>query len=104
MSLRSGFDGGDPGGPEPVGRLGGFHEERRATRSTLLAVGTLACPECDAPVVVAGRPLGPAAPLGCGFCGYAGALREFLSLAEPSRPARVAVRVVSRGRVVVAPR
>ena len=32
--------------------------------------------------------------LTCGYCGRDGALREFLSLAPPARPARVEVRVV----------
>ncbi len=32
-------------------------------------------------------------PLSCGYCSYAGAVRDFLSLAEPTRPTRVVVRV-----------
>jgi len=32
-------------------------------------------------------------PIACGFCGHAGAVRDFLSLAEPTRPTRVVVRV-----------
>jgi hypothetical protein len=32
-------------------------------------------------------------PIACGFCRHAGAVRDFLSLAEPTRPARVVVRV-----------
>ena len=35
-----------------------------------VAVGSLACPRCDAPVHLSG-PLGPAAPLGCPFCDHA---------------------------------
>jgi hypothetical protein len=73
-------------------------EERRATRSSLLAVGTLACPSCDAPVVPAAGPMSPAHPLACPFCGHAGSVRDFLSLKAPSRPARVAVRVVRPAR------
>jgi hypothetical protein len=61
----------------------------------MLGVGTLACPGCDAPVLIAG-PRRPHDELSCGYCGRAGALREFLSLAAPSRPARVEVRVVLR--------
>ena len=80
---------------EPVGRAGGTAEERRATRSTVVATGTLACPRCDSPVSPGGRALAPAAPLGCPFCAHTGAVRDFLSLASPSRPARV--RVVVRG-------
>ena len=73
-------------------------EERRATRSSLLAVGTLACPSCDAPVMPAAGPMSPAHPLGCPFCGHTGTVRDFLSLTAPSRPARVAVRVVLPAR------
>ena len=67
------------------------HEERRA-RASHLAVGTLACPSCDAPVVPDG-PLAPSAPLSCPYCTHAGAVRDFLVLGEPTRPTRVVVRV-----------
>jgi hypothetical protein len=76
-------------GPEAV-RI-----EQRIRRSDRLATGTLACPACDAPVAPAGR-MTPAQALGCPYCGHAGAVRDFLSLAAPARPARVAVRVVRR--------
>jgi len=32
-------------------------------------------------------------PIACGFCRHAGAVRDFLSLAEPTRPTHVVVRV-----------
>jgi hypothetical protein len=80
---------------KPVGRLSGVEAERRVARTTRLATGTMACPRCDAPVVPAGR-VAPAHPLACPYCAHAGAVRDFLSLAVPSRPARVEVRVVSR--------
>jgi len=67
----------------------------RIQRAGTLGIGTLACPECDAPVFIAGRRR-PDDPLSCGYCGRDGALREFLSLAAPSRPTRVEVRVVLR--------
>ena len=67
----------------------GMHEERRADRS-VLANGTLACPACDAPVALPG-PLSPIAPLACPLCAHAGAVRDFLSLASPTRPAHVEV-------------
>jgi hypothetical protein len=38
----------------------------------------------------------PAQAVGCPYCGHAAAVRDFLSLAAPARPARVAVRVVRR--------
>jgi hypothetical protein len=74
-----------------------LHEERR-TRSGRLATGTLACPLCDAPVALAFGFAGPADPLGCPYCDHTGAVRDFLSLAGPSRPARVAVRIIARRR------
>ena len=79
--------------PEPPGRPGGLYEKRRSASSTALADGTLACPSCDAPVAPPPRPLSPAAPLGCGFCLHEGAVRDFLSLAAPTRPTRVTVHV-----------
>ncbi len=98
MSLHRGIDGSEPIGSEPLGRFSGVHEERRVLQSELLATGTLACPRCDAPVALSSRVASPADPLGCPFCGHAGAIRDFLSLATPSRPARVHLRVVERGR------
>jgi hypothetical protein len=38
--------------------------------------------------------MSPADPMSCGFCGHAGAVRDFLSLSEPTRPTRVVVSVV----------
>jgi hypothetical protein len=71
-------------------------QEIRLGRSSQLASGTLACPECDAPVHPGPHALSPASPLACPFCGEHGAVRDFLSLAPPSRPARVVVRVRHR--------
>ena len=100
MTWWRGIDGSEAPGAEPVGRLGGVEEERRSTRAGRMAVGTLACPRCDAPVALAGRRLAPSSPLECPYCEHGGVLREFLSLAVPSRPARVVVRVVRRDRRV----
>jgi hypothetical protein len=72
-------------------------KERRTAAATRLAGGTLACPRCDAPVALSG-PVAPADPLACPYCAHAGSVRDFLSLAEPSRPARVEVRVVGLRR------
>ena len=74
-------------------RLDGTEEIRQFTRSARLGTGTLACPRCDVPVALA-VPASPADQFDCPFCGHYGALRDFLSLAAPSRPARVEVRVV----------
>ena len=72
-------------------------KERRPAAATRLGTGTLACPRCDAPVALA-APVAPAEPLGCPYCAHAAPVRDFLSLAAPSRPARVAVRVVGLRR------
>lgn len=64
--------------------------ERR--RPDVVAAGTLACPSCDAPVA----PIGPmriTAGLACPLCDHAGPVRDFLSLAMPTRPAHVVVRI-----------
>jgi DNA-directed RNA polymerase subunit RPC12/RpoP len=74
--------------PKPIG---GVHELRRVVRGRL-GTGTLACPECDAPVLGIGR-MAVTDALGCPYCGHAAVVRDFLSLAAPTRPARVAVRV-----------
>ncbi len=95
MSFERNLSGSDQVPPEPLGRGGGLHEERR-TRSTKLADGTLACPSCDAPVAGLQRPMSPVEPLWCGFCAHEGPLRDFLSLAPPTRPTRVTVHVRSR--------
>ena len=69
------------------------HEELRPARRGSLGTGSLACPRCDAPVALAG-PTGPAERLRCPFCAHAAPLRDFLTLGEPTRPARVEVRIV----------
>lgn len=74
-------------------RVAPLRELRDDVRGGRLAVGTLACPECDAPVSIGGRTLSPTHPLGCPYCDHAAPLRDFLSLASPSRPARVEVRI-----------
>jgi hypothetical protein len=68
----------------------GYEEERHATRSTRVASGTLACARCDAPVALSGS-LGLTASLTCPFCAHEAPVRDFLSLAAPTRPTRVAV-------------
>ena len=92
MALHRDVDGSEPLRPDPVERLTGHHE-RREDSALYLATGTLACPACDAPVVPHEGGMSPADPFSCGFCRHGGALRDFLSLAEPTRPTRVAVRV-----------
>jgi hypothetical protein len=93
VAFHRGIDGSDPVRGERIGRL---HEEHRLARSRLLATGTLACPRCDAPVSPGSQSLSPAEPLGCPFCGHGAAVRDFLSLATPTRPARVEIRLRMR--------
>lgn len=71
-------------------------QDRRRAQSTVLGEGTLACPRCDVPVAVGGTRLAVSSRLTCPFCGFSGRLSAFLSLAAPTRPARVIVRVVGR--------
>jgi uncharacterized paraquat-inducible protein A len=90
--FQRGIDGSEPIRP---GRSES-QEEHRVARTARLGTGTLACPECDAPVALAPGPASPAALLECPYCGHTAALREFLSLAQPARPAWVEVRVVEK--------
>jgi hypothetical protein len=83
----------DPRQARPEAARIGHHEERRATRPWHLGTGTLACPDCDAPVILRGQRAGPADLMQCPFCDRAGAVRDFLSLAAPARAPRVHVLV-----------
>jgi hypothetical protein len=93
MAISRGMDGAEPLRPEPIEHPAGPREVREDGRTQLLAVGTLACPVCDAPVAPGPEPLLPPDPLSCPVCSHAAAVRDFLSLASPTRPARVDVRV-----------
>ena len=57
----------------------GLHEERRALRTNRVALCSLSCPSCDAPVAPA-QSASPADELRCPFCDHAALLRDFLSL------------------------
>jgi hypothetical protein len=70
-----------------------LEETRKATRSGVLGTGTLACHRCDAPIDPGPDPMPVTASLACPFCNARGPVRDFLSLAIPTRPARVVVRV-----------
>ena len=61
-------------------------------RADVVASGTFACPECDAPVAP-DRALTLTERVVCPFCHHAAAARDFLSLAQPTRAAHVVVRV-----------
>jgi hypothetical protein len=92
VALHRSIDGAEPLRPDSEGRV--VHEERRATRSSVVAVGTLACPSCDAPVALGETRVSPPDPLACPFCDHHAPARDFLSLRTPTRPARVVVRLI----------
>jgi hypothetical protein len=75
-------------------RVGWVEQDRHPATTGHLGVGSLACPRCDAPVSIGPAPVRPDRGLVCPFCDHSGALREFLSLSVPTRPARVVVRVL----------
>jgi hypothetical protein len=99
VAIERSSDGSEPLRPEPIRRLA-HAEEWRVARASRLGSGTLACPSCDAPVVLGLSPAAPSDPMSCPFCHHMGAVRDFLSLESPSRPAHVEVRVVLRERRV----
>jgi hypothetical protein len=74
-------------------RLPGRYERRPAEASRHMATATLACPACDAPVLPSRDAMAPADAIACGYCRHVAAVRDFLSLAQPTRPTRVDVRV-----------
>jgi hypothetical protein len=74
-------------------KVAGRHERRRTQTSWEMATGTLACPACDAPVLPSIAPMSPPDPIACGFCQHVGAVRDFVTLGEPTRPTHVVVRV-----------
>jgi hypothetical protein len=86
---------GPDDGSERVGGLGGPEEIRQVARTTTLGVGTLACPDCDAPVSPGPHRLAPSAALSCPYCGAHGAVRDFLTLGAPTRPAHVVIKVTA---------
>jgi hypothetical protein len=81
---------------QPNERFAGRHELRPADDPWRLATGTLACPSCDMPVLPAPAGMSPGEAISCGYCLHVAPVRDFLSLTEPTRPTRVAVRVRPR--------
>lgn len=92
MTFQRGIDGSEPLRAQPVFARAGARDIEEVADSLRVASGTLACPRCDAPIGLGGRAASFAEDLDCPFCRHSGALREFLSLATPTRPARVQVR------------
>jgi hypothetical protein len=97
MAFQRGIDDSEPTRAQPVEARAGAYEQRRSARAFRLAA-TLACPDCDAPVALAGRTVKFSERLDCPFCRRTAPLRDFLSLATPTRPARVQVRATVRPR------
>jgi hypothetical protein len=75
-----------------------FVQKRRSQRTDRLADGTLACEHCDAPVAIGEQTLGLTDSLSCPFCGHRAPVRDFLSLAVPTRPTHVVLRVSFGGQ------
>lgn len=88
-----GIEETDPRRTRPATAPVGLHEERRTMRPWHIATGSLACPDCDAPIGLGGTSVAPADPITCPFCDHAAAVRDFLSLAAPARVPRVHVLV-----------
>ena len=91
MSLFRGIGDWDGGRAEPDVPVGQEHLDR-TTRGRAVATGTLACARCDAPVALAGATVAPSDALSCPFCLHRAPVRDFLTLGDPTRPARVTVR------------
>ncbi len=66
---------------------------QRAARSGRIADATLACASCDAPIAIGPGRLKMTDALTCPYCAHHGPVRDFLSLAHPTRTTRVVVRV-----------
>lgn len=96
MAFQRGIDGSDPLRAQPISARAEWIEERHSARPWRLGPATLACPHCDAPVSLGGRAAKFSEDLNCPFCRHTASLREFLSLAVPSRPARVEIRMIPR--------
>jgi DNA-directed RNA polymerase subunit RPC12/RpoP len=98
MSFLRGIDGSahnTAGAPTRWIRPG--EHRRRDTRSARLCDATLACARCDAPIAAGSEGLSLTQLLVCPFCAHRAPVRDFLSLAAPTRPARVVVRISHPG-------
>ena len=94
MDLLSGNSRFEQSNSSATGRHKLIHEhKRRAVRSTRLGAGTLACGRCDAPIAIGPEPVSIVDHLVCPYCRHRAPVRDFLSLALPTRPADVVVRV-----------
>ena len=97
MDLLSGNSRFEQGNSSATGRHKLIHEQKRpAVRSSRLGAGTLACGRCDAPIAIGPEPVSVVEQLVCPYCRHRAPVRDFLSLALPTRPARVVVSVSYR--------
>jgi hypothetical protein len=92
----------DPGELEPSREgdgtelVPGTEEKRELSRTWEVAGGTFACPACDVPVAFGGA-ITLGATLACPYCDRSAPARDYLSLTDEPRPARVRV-VATLGR------
>jgi hypothetical protein len=98
LGLVSFLSGGDwtggGGSSEPGSRAEHVSlRKRRSDRNGVIASGTIACPRCDAPVAIGPDEVTITEALTCPFCSQHGPVRDFLSLAVPTRPTRVQIRL-----------
>lgn len=94
VSFLSGGDWTGGGASDSSPRAEHVHQrKRRADRNGVIASGTIACPDCDAPVAIGAGEVPVTEALTCPFCARHAPVREFLSLAVPTRPTRVQVRL-----------
>jgi hypothetical protein len=98
VTFQRGIDGSEPVSSQPISVRAGAYEEHDVSRSWRLGSGTLACPQCDAPVALGARAVSLTEDLDCPFCRHSAPVRDFLSLGAPARPARVEVRMRPRAR------
>ena len=68
----------------------GAEEKRELSRTWRVAGGTFACPACDVPVAFEGA-ITLGATLECPYCARQAPARDYLSLTDEPRPARVRV-------------
>ncbi len=90
MPLHPRFDPSDLGPQERRERVPGAEQKRFGERHWRVANGTFACPACEVPVALGGS-LSLGVILRCPFCDRAAPAREYLTLTDSPRPARVEV-------------
>jgi hypothetical protein len=94
VSFLSGGDWTGGGSSESGSRADHVvQRKRKSDRDGVIASGTIACPQCDAPVALGPDEVTVTETLTCPFCAQRGPVREFLSLAVPTRPTRVQIRL-----------